>query len=188
MFGNIRQISWAAAPFCKTSRGGIVAIDKKAMELRRMSASCVLHHQWNPRPISEADGAASKKGSRVRGKTDRTELEGSALGTLSSDNSDTDRAGVGGFGGNSHKSPNSEVNVPCGGEVVEVADPKAWEWVTVRATRSLGRGIGRHAVEMEVTPVGTGSRRVSRNPRPSSSADRTGLRCDGSFHQRLSIT
>lgn len=48
-----------------------------------------------------------------------------------------------------------------GNDVLEVADPEAWDWVSVRTTRGFGPMDGKHGVEMEVTPVGTGRRRMT---------------------------
>lgn len=72
-------------------------------------------------------------------------------------------------------------------EAPEVADTKAWDWVTVRTTGGFRASQGKHAVEMEVTPVGVGRRRIVGDARRSNNADRTSLRC-GIEHARWTLT
>lgn len=59
---------------------------------------------------------------------------------------------------------------------LEIAEAEAWDWVTVQATRGFRASQGKHAVEMEVTPVGTGRRRPVGDTRKGNT-DKTSLRC-----------
>lgn len=59
---------------------------------------------------------------------------------------------------------------------LDIADDELWEWVSVRATRGFGPSQGKHAVEMEVTPIGVGRRRTIANTRACNDAERTSLR------------
>lgn len=163
------KISWAPGPYAKRARGGLVSIDKKAIEIKRMGTSSGLHHTCPPHSavVSEANCPSSS----VDGSTRSARGGGSGRGSTQAQRSDAcdleptrEEATT--------SSPDADM---CVGRL-EVADTEAWEWVSVRATRGFAALQGKHSVEMEVTPVGTRRRRVG-STKSSGSEDRNTLRC-----------
>lgn len=146
------------------------------MELRRMSTYGVRHRQWTSQSSARA-GAGCVSGDPDIGTAHGAEPDaGTRSPTAVPDNNPAAPVST------EEERVEEIVQAPVGADVtaagaIETADPEAWDWVTVRATRGFRACEGKHAVEMEVTPVGTGRRRVAGNPRPCKSADRTSLRC-----------
>ena len=158
------KITWAPGPCLKRARGGLVSIDKKAIEVKRMSASCSLYQTWPPHPTTVRSEADSAQDVPTR---DRSEV-GRDLSSTPAEQPDT-----------RGPEPRSEDTVPASPDVgrLQVADAEAWEWVSVRATRGFAALQGKHSVEMEVTPVGTRRRRAVGNTKSGGSEDRNTLRC-----------
>lgn len=146
-----------------------MSIDKKAIEIKRMGASCGLHQSCPAhsavvsevnylsssvdRSTRSASGGGSGRGSTQGQRSDACGLEPTREEAITS-------------------SPDADM---CVGRL-EVADTEAWEWVSVRATRGFTALQGKHSVEMEVTPVGTRRRRAG-STKSSGSEDRNALRC-----------
>lgn len=138
-----------------------MSIDKKAMEMKRMSKSYSLHHFGAP-PRAVLDGTAQERGAG-EGASDVV-TPGEPLETPSVETKTEETK---------EESPGADV----GAESPEVADVEAWDWVSVRATRGLTALQGKHSVEMEVTPVGTKRRRATSSSKSTGSEDRNSLRC-----------
>lgn len=175
------QISWTNTPCCKTSRGGLVSIDKKAMELRRLSASCTLQHPWPlPSPVADVGVSVQQSSSEDEDGANKLEPGGRTLAGVVLGGSPS--AHVSESEGPKDKPPcgiSQAGGDPCCAEdALEIADANAWDWVTVRTSRGLRACYGKHAVDMEVTPVGAGTGRATRTPRPGCVVDRTSLRCE----------
>lgn len=143
-------MTWAPGPCLKRARGGLVSIDKKAIEIKRMGASFSLHQTWPPHPTVRSEVEVGRSDGSV--PAERTDARGSA--------------------------PAAEDTVPATSDgKPQVADAEAWEWVSVRATRGFAALQGRHSVEMEVTPGGTRRRRAVGSTKSGGSEDRNTLRC-----------
>lgn len=163
------KISWAPGPCSKRGRGGLVSIDKKAIEVKRMGNSSSLHQSWTPHPAVVSGAGSSSSGATV---PTRSASEGS--GTQSTPDEPPNACGPESMSGDAGlASPDADVGVGR----LEVADTEAWEWVSVRATRGFAARQGKHSVELEVTPVGTRRRRAVGSTESSRSEDRSTLRC-----------
>ncbi|CAM9107710.1 unnamed protein product, partial [Ectocarpus fasciculatus] len=167
------EISWAPSPCSKRTRNGLVAIDKKAIEMKRMATSCSLHQAWAPRPAAsnESDSPSQAEG--------ESEVEGEGEGGSDNDGAPSTTAELSQTAGppgatakQGMTSPDAHADVGK----VEVADVDAWDWVSVRATRGFAALEGKHSVEMEVTPVGARRRRAIGSTKSSGSEDRSALR------------
>lgn len=144
-----------------------MSIDKKAIELKRMSNSSSPYQSWAPHP-AVVSGAGSSSG------TTPSASEG-VSGSQSTPAESPDTHGPEFMSGDAAPaSPDAEACV----RRHQVADAEAWEWVSVRATRGFAARQGKHSVELEVTPVGTRRRRAggSSKDKSSGSEDRTTLR------------
>lgn len=170
------QISWVPAPCSKVTRAGLVSIDKKAIEMKRMNTLYILHQAWAAHKsarvhstgegdVSPTDVSAEARNAGARRDVDvaATVLPGDAPRTPAIPR-----------GGESEKAPPARGTdiEECTG-VLDVADAEAWDWVSVRATHGFAAMQAKHAVEMEVTPVGSGRRRTGGT---SGSEDRNSLR------------
>lgn len=170
---NLWKISWAPSPCSKRTRNGLVAIDKKAIEMKRMATSCSLHQAWAPRPAAsnESDSPSQAEGeSMVEGEGEGGSDNDSAPSTTAELSQTAGPPGATARQGMT--SPDAHADVGK----VEVADVDAWDWVSVRATRGFAALEGKHSVEMEVTPVGARRRRAVGSTKSSGSEDRSALR------------
>lgn len=170
LVGTFLKISWAPGPYSKRARGGLVSIDKKAIEIKRMSTPSILHQTWAPQPAVVSGTGSSSSGLTVPtrsagdgGSGDQPTLA-EPPNMLGQESTSGDAV---------PPSPGADV---CVGRL-QVADAEAWEWVSVRATRGFMGRQGKHSVEMEVTPVGTRRRRAVGSIKSSRSEDRNTLRC-----------
>ena len=153
-----------------------MSIDKKAIEVKRMNTPCVLHQAWTPRPRSRSDVASGSGHSQpLAASADEFPPIAGALGNGSPSRSDT-QVVAGEVTDRETSSTRIADSEECD-DILEVADPEAWDWVSVRATRGFGPLDGKHSVEMEVTPVGTGRRRTAGTSRKGGSDKRNSLRC-----------
>ncbi|CAM9591597.1 unnamed protein product, partial [Scytosiphon promiscuus] len=155
------EISWAPGPFSKRTRNGLVSIDKKAMEIKRMTKSHSLHQYGAPPPPAIREPA--QRGSSGQDIPD--------FGATRAQRSET-------RGPKPACEETKEASLEAEREVerLQVADVEAWDWVSVRATRGFMALEGKHSVELEVTPVGTKRRRASGGSKTSGSEERNSLR------------
>ena len=164
------KISWAPGPCSKRARGGLVSIDKKALETKRMDNSSSLHQSWAAHPALGRGAGSSSTGFTV---PTRSASEGSGTQTTPAGLPST--YGPESMSGDAiPASPDDDVGVGVGR--LQVADAEAWEWVSVRATRGFEARQGKHSVELEVTPVGTRRKRAVGSTKSSGSEDRNTLR------------
>lgn len=139
-----------------------------------MATPLGLHKPWAPRPAME---------SRAAHASERISPGADSVGALRSVHASTAAAASGRQHAlraevtNEGATSATKVDPGEGAGVVEVADADTWDWVSVRATRGFAAFQGKHAVEMEVTPVGTRRRRPVRSSRPCGSEDMNSLRC-----------
>lgn len=156
------KISWAPGLFAKLTRNGLVSIDKKAMEIKRMTKSYSLHQC----------GATAPAAMRVTARTRSPGEDVPDFGAVPPQQSTTHRL-------EPMMEEKKEASPGADGVVerLHVADVEAWDWVSVRATRGFTALDGKHSVEMEVTPVGTKRRRPASSSKRSGSEDRNSLRC-----------
>lgn len=129
-----------------------------------MNTSCVLHQAWTSRPFtSDVEHALVQSAD-----ADLSPPSGSPIPSTSTSTStpvvpsdirteETQRQEE----PQEASAVRSRDRQESGNDVLEVADPEAWDWVSVRTTRGFGPMDGKHGVEMEVTPVGTGRRRMT---------------------------
>lgn len=144
-----------------------MSIDKKALEMKRMNASCVWHPTWTHRHAVRGGDGSEDQG--LAGQARSAGAEDRLCSNSSREAEELEGAGE------ERVSAGQDSGDLCG-ETTEVADADAWVWVSVRATRGFAGARGKHSVEMEVTPAGTGRRRVIGNSRASSSENRNSLR------------
>lgn len=137
-----------------------------------MNASCIQNRRRGPPTPAIGGVGCAGEGSSVEARNAAERRPGSALPTTAPAEDDP----VVPVHSESLTTKEMAARPPVVG-APEIADAKAWDWVTVRATRGFRASQGQHAVEMEVTPVGMGRRRVVGDTRKSNNADRTSLRC-----------
>lgn len=167
---NFWKISWAPSPCSKRTRNGLVSIDKKAIEMKRMATSCNLYQAWAPRPAASNEADSPSEAEAEAEVEDEGGSDNDSAPSTTAELSQTSPPGVTAEQGIT--SPDAHADV----EKVEVADVDAWDWVSVRATRGFAALEGKHSVEMEVTPGGTRRRRVVGSTKSSGSEDRNTLR------------
>lgn len=161
IFALLLKISWAPGPFSKRTRNGLVSIDKKAMEIKRMTKSYSLHQYGASLPATVRETAQTSSGD-----------DASDIGATPARRSGTHRLEPA-----IDKKKEALFRVEEGLERLQVADVEAWDWVSVRATRGFMPMEGKHSVAMEVTPVGTKRRRAGSSSKTTGSEDRNSLRC-----------
>lgn len=146
-----------------------------------MNTSCVLHQAWTSRPFTSDDEHAPAQSADAELSPPSGSSPPPASVTLSDTTSDTRTEEA-----QQQQEPQEASAVrsgdrqESGNDVLEVADPEAWDWVSVRTTNGFGPVDGKHAVEMEVTPVGTGRRRTTGTSVKGGSSEkrnRNSLRC-----------
>lgn len=171
---NGYQISWAPAPCSKLTRGGLVSIDKKAIETKRMTTPCVLRQTWASRPAASGDSVCDAGGLSTQ---PHSVVEGSTAAAGSDDTLATLTDAQGRDLADEGAMPGRHVDGEPSAAMREFAEAEAWEWVSVRTTRGFAAVRGKHSVEMEVTPVGSRRRRAGGNSRPCDNESRNNLRC-----------
>lgn len=160
-------MSWVPTPCSKVTRAGLVSIDKKAIEMKRMNTSYVLRQAWAAhRPVRFYSASEGESVSNVAPRDVSVEARNAgAHGDVHTVTAvlprDASRTPAAPRGGESKEAPPARrANVEeCTG-MLDVADAEAWDWVSVRATRGFAAMQEKHAIEMEVTPVGSGRRRT----------------------------
>lgn len=167
------QISWTPAPCCKVTRGGLVSIDKKATEVKRMNASFSLHLRRIPPSVVRSSDEALP--AQARGTVSPASI--GAATPMPHDDACGEATGAH-CGGPDDEADMAAINSPIKSDAcattVDIADVEAWDWVSVRANRGFRSGDGKHAVELEVTPVGT--RRRASASKTGGSEDKSSLR------------